>query len=153
MSRHHTLFIHLQFHCHRHGLGIRGFKGHHWLEGRYLSSHLPGLFPWAWGMPPATQWPPWRCLPAAAWLPGVGGRSGVFGVGLAASHLYYWKKLIQTCRTRVKRGKGRKGNYCYISLSRYFRLLLNSENSTYEMDRAEHFTAVLPVSGRSLWTA
>lgn len=30
--------------------------------------HLPGLSPWAWGRPSATQWPPWQCLPAAAWL-------------------------------------------------------------------------------------
>lgn len=38
--------------------------------------HLPGLSPWAWGRPSATQWPPWRCLPAAAWLREGGGRCG-----------------------------------------------------------------------------
>lgn len=52
----------------------------HWcllvIRQRHLSPlwHIPGLSPWAWGMPPATQWPPWQYLPAAAWLPGVGGR-------------------------------------------------------------------------------
>lgn len=36
----------------------------------FVLRHLPDLSPWAWGKPPATQWPPWQCLPAAAWLPG-----------------------------------------------------------------------------------
>ena len=72
--------------------------GHHiWCVFR----HLPGLSPWAWGKPPATQWPPWRCLPVAAWL---------FGVSFAASHLghHCWRWLIQTYRAGVSDKRNKK---------------------------------------------
>lgn len=40
----------------------------------FVLRHLPGLSPSAWGKPWATRWPPWRCLPGAAWLRSVDGR-------------------------------------------------------------------------------